>query len=142
MPPLERCVQLDSRIKAKYDPLKVKALGYASFHQAVASMLLSGMRRRSAIDALGVECETLVQNAAVRLGLQWSKAKTKKKHVITKHQPSKSTTQYLTDKNNTRNCSRCGKTFVPTVQRRLLCQGCFAGAETDSLSKISLKGVY
>lgn len=142
LPPLERCEELDARIRTPFDRNRLNELGFASFHQAVGTMLIKGEKRKAVVDILSVECESLVQNAAVRLGLQWSKSKPRKKHVVTKHQPRKSKSQYLTDDKNVRPCSKCGKMFIKTVQRVLLCASCFSGAETEESSTISLKGIY
>lgn len=139
---LEQCAELDTRIRTPFDQDRLKELGFVSFHQAVGTMLIKGEKRKAVVDILHVECETLVQNAAVRLGLKWKTSRPRKKHVVTKHQPRKSKSQYLTDEKNVRPCTRCGKPFVQTVQRLRLCSGCFYGAETDELNTISLKGVY
>ena len=33
-----------------------------------------------------------------------------------------------------RPCSRCGRTFEPTLKRRMLCKGCFSGGDGGGLA--------
>lgn len=33
-----------------------------------------------------------------------------------------------------RPCARCGKRFAPTIRRRLLCYGCFSGADESAFA--------
>ena len=86
---LEQCFKFDAKIRTNFDHDRLKDLGFSSFHEAVGKMILRGEKRKSIAETLGVECESLVRNSAVRLGLISINSNPRKK-LAAKHQPRKS----------------------------------------------------